>query len=195
MCLKQNLSQYNKKKKEVSGFVFGKIYFAFRNSHKFLKIFQKSNPRGLQLFFSFQIFHFQVEELTAELRAHEEEKKTLNQLLRLAIQQKLQLTQRLEDVEVDRDRQVFKRTSGKAPTREVGIWWIFKFDMLSERKWKKIFCGQVETVIFCSMNLKKIAFVWKFWFIDHTKYIFFRLFYTIFQEILRILFFLIFRLE
>ncbi|CAL2040097.1 CBN-BICD-1 protein [Caenorhabditis brenneri] len=59
-----------------------------------------------------------VEELTAELRANEEEKKTLNQLLRLAIQQKLSLTQRLEDVEVDRDRQAFKRTSTKAPTRE-----------------------------------------------------------------------------
>ncbi|UMM27965.1 hypothetical protein L5515_011018 [Caenorhabditis briggsae] len=59
-----------------------------------------------------------VEELSAELRANEEEKKTLNQLLRLAIQQKLSLTQRLEDVEVDRDRQAFKRTSTKAPTRE-----------------------------------------------------------------------------
>ncbi|CAI2352233.1 unnamed protein product [Caenorhabditis sp. 36 PRJEB53466] len=60
----------------------------------------------------------QVEELSAELKANEEEKKTLNQLLRLAIQQKLSLTQRLEDVEVDRDRQAFKRTSAKAPTRE-----------------------------------------------------------------------------
>ncbi|CAD6195119.1 unnamed protein product [Caenorhabditis auriculariae] len=60
----------------------------------------------------------QVDELQGELRANEEEKKTLNQLLRLAIQQKLNLTQRLEDVEVDRDRQAFKRASGKAP-REV----------------------------------------------------------------------------
>lgn len=59
-----------------------------------------------------------VDEQAAELRANEEEKKTLNQLLRLAIQQKLSLTQRLEDVEVDRDRQAFKRTSTKAPTRE-----------------------------------------------------------------------------
>ncbi|CAB3409079.1 unnamed protein product [Caenorhabditis bovis] len=60
----------------------------------------------------------QVDELQNDLRANEEEKKTLNQLLRLAIQQKLTLTQRLEDVEVDRDRQAFKRSSGKAPTRE-----------------------------------------------------------------------------
>ncbi|CAJ0607997.1 unnamed protein product [Cylicocyclus nassatus] len=43
----------------------------------------------------------QVEELEADQRNSEEEKKTLNQLLRLAIQQKLTLTQRLEDVEVD----------------------------------------------------------------------------------------------
>lgn len=60
-----------------------------------------------------------MEELSNELRANEEEKKTLNQLLRLAIQQKLTLTQRLEEVEVDRDRQVFKRSSTRAPTREV----------------------------------------------------------------------------
>ncbi|CDK13419.1 Protein bicaudal D homolog [Caenorhabditis elegans] len=49
-----------------------------------------------------------VEELSNELRANEEEKKTLNQLLRLAIQQKLTLTQRLEEVEVDRDRQTYQ---------------------------------------------------------------------------------------
>ncbi|GMT25967.1 hypothetical protein PFISCL1PPCAC_17264 [Pristionchus fissidentatus] len=50
-----------------------------------------------------------VEELQAEQKANEEEKKTLNQLLRLAIQQKLNLTQRLEEVEVDRDRPVPRR--------------------------------------------------------------------------------------
>ncbi|ETN86165.1 hypothetical protein NECAME_06046 [Necator americanus] len=51
----------------------------------------------------------QVEELEADQRNSEEEKKTLNQLLRLAIQQKLTLTQRLEDVEVDRDRQALRQ--------------------------------------------------------------------------------------
>ncbi|KAK5972662.1 Bicaudal D, partial [Trichostrongylus colubriformis] len=55
----------------------------------------------------------QVEELEADQRNSEEEKKTLNQLLRLAIQQKLTLTKRLEDVEVDRDRQALRQGGGK----------------------------------------------------------------------------------
>lgn len=42
----------------------------------------------------------QVDELTQALAGAEEEKKTLNQLLRLAVQQKLTLTQRLEELEV-----------------------------------------------------------------------------------------------
>ncbi|KAL0870011.1 hypothetical protein ABMA27_006190 [Loxostege sticticalis] len=45
----------------------------------------------------------QVDELTQALAGAEDEKKTLNQLLRLAVQQKLALTQRLEDLEVDRE--------------------------------------------------------------------------------------------
>ena len=45
----------------------------------------------------------QVDELQQQLTAAEEEKKTLNQLLRLAVQQKLALTQRLEELEVDRE--------------------------------------------------------------------------------------------
>lgn len=45
----------------------------------------------------------QVDELQRQLAAAEEEKKTLNQLLRLAVQQKLTLTQRLEELEVDRE--------------------------------------------------------------------------------------------
>lgn len=44
----------------------------------------------------------QVDDLTNQLSAAEDEKKTLNQLLRLAVQQKLGLTQRLEEYEVDR---------------------------------------------------------------------------------------------
>lgn len=44
----------------------------------------------------------QVDELTHQLSAAEEEKKTLNQLLRLAVQQKLGLTQKLEELEMDR---------------------------------------------------------------------------------------------
>lgn len=42
----------------------------------------------------------QVDELTQALAGAEDEKKTLNQLLRLAVQQKLALTQRLEELEV-----------------------------------------------------------------------------------------------
>ena len=41
-----------------------------------------------------------MEELQSSLTASEEEKRTLNQLLRMAIQQKLLLTQRLEEVEM-----------------------------------------------------------------------------------------------
>uniref|UniRef100_A0A915AUG7 Protein bicaudal D n=1 Tax=Parascaris univalens TaxID=6257 RepID=A0A915AUG7_PARUN len=51
----------------------------------------------------------QVDEMAANQRAAEDEKRTLNSLLRMAIQQKLSLTQRLEDLEVDRERQTFKR--------------------------------------------------------------------------------------
>lgn len=46
----------------------------------------------------------QLEEQRRLLGAAEEEKKTLNSLLRMAIQQKLALTQKLEDLECDRER-------------------------------------------------------------------------------------------
>lgn len=44
----------------------------------------------------------QVDDLTRQWEAAEEEKKTLNQLLRLAVQQKLNLTQRMEEMDMDR---------------------------------------------------------------------------------------------
>ena len=47
----------------------------------------------------------QLDESQRMLLAAEEERKTLNSLLRLAIQQKLKLTQRLEDLEMDNERQ------------------------------------------------------------------------------------------
>ncbi|CAJ0557976.1 unnamed protein product, partial [Mesorhabditis spiculigera] len=50
-----------------------------------------------------------VDELKAENKSNEDEKRTLNQLLRMAIQQKLALTQRLEDVEVAQDRSTIGR--------------------------------------------------------------------------------------
>ncbi|RNA30645.1 bicaudal D-like [Brachionus plicatilis] len=58
----------------------------------------------------------QLDESQRMLLAAEEEKKTLNSLLRLAIQQKLKLTQRLEDLEMDNERQ---QTKPKNKTSEV----------------------------------------------------------------------------
>lgn len=55
----------------------------------------------------------QLDELQRSLSAAEEEKKTLNSLLRMAIQQKLTLTQRLEDLEMDRERTHLRRHSGR----------------------------------------------------------------------------------
>ncbi|XP_059615669.1 protein bicaudal D [Phlebotomus argentipes] len=51
----------------------------------------------------------QVDDLHHQLVAAEEEKKTLNQLLRLAVQQKLTLTQRLEEIEMDREMRHARR--------------------------------------------------------------------------------------
>ncbi|XP_052827767.1 protein bicaudal D isoform X1 [Octopus bimaculoides] len=51
----------------------------------------------------------QLDEMQRQLVAAEEEKKTLNSLLRMAIQQKLVLTQRLEDLEFDRERRNMRR--------------------------------------------------------------------------------------
>lgn len=52
------------------------------------------------------------------LKTAEEEKKTLNSLLRMAIQQKLQATQRLEDMEVDRERQSHRRSVRQPPQQQ-----------------------------------------------------------------------------
>ncbi|TMS39716.1 hypothetical protein L596_006199 [Steinernema carpocapsae] len=59
----------------------------------------------------------QVEEYQSKEKSAEEEKKTLNSLLRMAIGQKLTLTQRLEELEMDRERQTFKRGGHKASGR------------------------------------------------------------------------------
>lgn len=55
----------------------------------------------------------QIDEMQRQLSSAEEEKKTLNSLLRMAIQQKLALTQRLEDLEMDRERNNLRRSSGR----------------------------------------------------------------------------------
>ncbi|XP_070496446.1 protein bicaudal D [Chironomus tepperi] len=63
----------------------------------------------------------QVDDLSNQLTAAEDEKKTLNQLLRLAVQQKLVLTQRIEEYEMDKEirhanvrRQAPQRGGGKS---------------------------------------------------------------------------------
>ena len=55
----------------------------------------------------------QLDEMQRQHSAAEEEKKTLNSLLRMAIQQKLALTQRLEDLEFDRERRNMRGRSGR----------------------------------------------------------------------------------
>uniref|UniRef100_A0A3Q3W0I9 Bicaudal D homolog 1a n=1 Tax=Mola mola TaxID=94237 RepID=A0A3Q3W0I9_MOLML len=50
----------------------------------------------------------QLDEMQRQLAAAEDEKKTLNSLLRMAIQQKLALTQRLEDLAFDQDLLMFE---------------------------------------------------------------------------------------
>ena len=54
----------------------------------------------------------QIDELQRKFKASEEEKKTLNSLLRIVIQQKLGLTEKLEELEMDRERQNMGRTQG-----------------------------------------------------------------------------------
>lgn len=56
----------------------------------------------------------QLDEMQRQLAAAEDEKKTLNSLLRMAIQQKLALTQRLEDLEVDHEQVRRGGASGRA---------------------------------------------------------------------------------
>ncbi|KAL7871091.1 hypothetical protein SRHO_G00085880 [Serrasalmus rhombeus] len=56
----------------------------------------------------------QLDEMQRQLAAAEDEKKTLNSLLRMAIQQKLALTQRLEDLEFDHE-QSHRGRGGKVP--------------------------------------------------------------------------------
>lgn len=63
----------------------------------------------------------QLDDLQRQLAAAEDERKTLNSLLRMAIHQKLALTQRLEDMEMDRERSHLRRhtsTPRRGPTQQ-----------------------------------------------------------------------------
>ncbi|XP_076237954.1 microtubule-associated protein Bicaudal D isoform X1 [Calliopsis andreniformis] len=59
----------------------------------------------------------QIDELHRQLAAAEEDRKTLNQLLRLAVQQKLGLTMKLEELEVDRELRNTRRHAANANGR------------------------------------------------------------------------------
>ncbi|XP_003740410.1 protein bicaudal D [Galendromus occidentalis] len=61
----------------------------------------------------------QLDEMQNQFRAAEEEKKTLNSLLRLAIQQKLALTQKLEEAEMDRERNHLRRSGSTTASPRV----------------------------------------------------------------------------
>jgi protein bicaudal D len=77
--------------------------------------------KGLRAMFAARCEEYssQVDELQRQLTAAEEEKKTLNQLLKLAVQQKLELNQRLENIELDREMKLHSRRH-PASRREVG---------------------------------------------------------------------------
>lgn len=65
----------------------------------------------------------QLDDMQRQLAAAEDEKKTLNSLLRMAIQQKLALTQRLEDLEFDHEqarRNSATAVGGKGKTKGKG---------------------------------------------------------------------------
>ncbi|KAM9856289.1 protein bicaudal D homolog 2-like isoform 2-T2 [Aulostomus maculatus] len=62
----------------------------------------------------------QLDEMQRQLAAAEDEKKTLNSLLRMAIQQKLALTQRLEDLEFDHEQTRRGGTGSRSKTRSKG---------------------------------------------------------------------------
>lgn len=65
----------------------------------------------------------QLDDMQRQLAAAEDEKKTLNSLLRMAIQQKLALTQRLEDLEFDHEqarRSTATAAGGKGKTKGKG---------------------------------------------------------------------------
>ncbi|KAL7407082.1 hypothetical protein ABVT39_002597 [Epinephelus coioides] len=65
----------------------------------------------------------QLDDMQRQLTAAEDEKKTLNSLLRMAIQQKLALTQRLEDLEFDHEqarRNSATAVAGKGKTKGKG---------------------------------------------------------------------------
>uniref|UniRef100_A0A3B4GWN0 BICD cargo adaptor 1 n=1 Tax=Pundamilia nyererei TaxID=303518 RepID=A0A3B4GWN0_9CICH len=71
----------------------------------------------------------QLDEMQRQLAAAEDEKKTLNSLLRMAIQQKLALTQRLEDLEFDHE-QTHRTRGAKVPKIKIFIYNLFTLPII-----------------------------------------------------------------
>ncbi|XP_076022440.1 protein bicaudal D homolog 2-like isoform X3 [Genypterus blacodes] len=89
-----------------------------RNDHKALKE-DAATFSSLRAMFATRCDEYvtQLDEMQRQLAAAEDEKKTLNSLLRMAIQQKLALTQRLEDLEFDHEQTRRGGTGSRARTR------------------------------------------------------------------------------
>lgn len=92
----------------------------------------------------------QLDELTRQLKAAEEEKKTLNRLLRMAIEQKLALTQQLDDInfEVETLRNSNTKRWEVLPNRKNQP---NRADAAYQRKYK-ITLSQFETMKLSSKN-------------------------------------------
>lgn len=91
------------------------------------EILNSSSTFSVPKIFSWPLFYLgsrcdeyvtQLDEMQRQLAAAEDEKKTLNTLLRMAIQQKLALTQRLEDLEFDHEQS--RRSKGKLGKSKIG---------------------------------------------------------------------------
>lgn len=113
VALKNLKSKYDNEKAVVS-----ETMMKLRNELRILKE-DAATFSSLRAMFAARCEEYvtQVDELQRQLNAAEEEKKTLNQLLRLAVQQKLGLTQRLEEIEMDREIRNARRPAANNPVR------------------------------------------------------------------------------
>lgn len=92
-------------------------------------------------FFPFRCDEYvtQLDDMQRQLAAAEDEKKTLNSLLRMAIQQKLALTQRLEDLEFDHEqarRNSASLVGGKGKTKGKGASSNHRVSQTAELIWR-----------------------------------------------------------
>ncbi|XP_053144134.1 protein bicaudal D homolog 2-like isoform X5 [Hemicordylus capensis] len=89
----------------------------------------------------------QLDEMQRQLAAAEDEKKTLNSLLRMAIQQKLALTQRLEHLELDHEQSKRVRTKSaskaKSSNPSVALVLLCKSNVttIQDQCWKHVNCS------------------------------------------------------